>query len=413
MPYYKFKSNDVYVNTLKTNPSLKFVVYSGSSFYNNTPNISGAFADPIRLTDSGHISLYELNIDRQSANTGRTIGPSSLPDQTINDNGLIYSWVVKNSSRIGFRTTSKAAFSSNNFGDVMSSSYPYTSSISKEYYSTTTPRSASSNVSHLLALKNTINYYRYKDPNFTYGAYGPVLRSLDSVEVGLISVPSIFYGSTIQKGTVDLSYYITGTLCARAKDSNQDGLLYETYNTNGTETGSLIGFALYDEGFIVLTASYNLSDRVDYYTTAVTGDSATENPKWVYFAQSISGAVTAPSSSFVLAMSGTNKIQTMTMFATAPKGELNQSSNPTFAQYITASTAVTSSKRYIQSTQRLVKNIVSSSYHHPTASFEKTTYISKVGIYDKDRNLIGIAKMSTPVRKTAERDFTFKIKLDL
>ena len=62
MPYYKFNSNDVYINTLKTNPSLKFVVYSGSSFYNNTPNISGAFADPIRLTDSGHISLYELNL---------------------------------------------------------------------------------------------------------------------------------------------------------------------------------------------------------------------------------------------------------------------------------------------------------------------------------------------------------------
>jgi len=413
MPYYKFNSNDVYINTLKTNPSLKFVVYSGSSFYNNAPNISGAFADPVRLTDSGHISLYELNIDRQSANTGRTIGPSSLPDQTINDNGLIYSWVVKNSSRIGFRTTSQPAFSSNNFGDVMSSSYPYTSSISKEYYTTTTPRSASSNVSHLLALKNTINYYRYKDPNFTYGAYGPVTRSLDSVEVGLISIPTIFYGSTIQKGTIDLNYYITGTLCARAKDSNQDGLLYETYNTNGTETGSLIGFALYDEGFIVLTASYNLSDRVDYYTTAVTTDPATENPKWVYFAQSISGAVTAPSSSFILAMSGTNKIQTMTMFATAPKGELNQSSNPTFAQYLTSSTAMTSSKQYTQTSKRLVKNIVSSSYHHPTASFEKTTYISKVGIYDKDRNLIGIAKMATPIRKTVERDFTFKIKLDL
>jgi hypothetical protein len=413
MPYYKFNSNDVYINTLKTNPSLKFVVYSGSSFYNNAPNISGAFADPIRLTDSGHISLYELNIDRQSTNTGRTLGPSTLPDQTINDNGLIYSWVVKNSSRIGFRTTSKAAFSSNNFGDVMSSSYPYTSSISKEYYSTTTPRSGSSNVSYLFALKNTINYYRYKNPNFTYGAFGPITRSLDSIEVGLISLPSIFYGSTIQKGTIDLGYYITGTLCARAKDFNQDGLLYETYNTNGTETGSLIGFALYDEGFIVLTASYNLSDIVDHYTTAVTGDPATENPKWVYFAQSISGAVTAPSSSFIMSMSGTNKIQTMTMFATAPKGELNQSSNPTFVTYTTGSTAATGSKQYVQASKRLVKNIVSSSYHNPTGSFEKTTYISKIGIYDKDRNLIGIAKMATPVRKTVERDFTFKIKLDL
>ena len=44
MSLYKFNSNDVYVNTVKTFPSVKFVIYSGSAYYNNTPNISGAFA---------------------------------------------------------------------------------------------------------------------------------------------------------------------------------------------------------------------------------------------------------------------------------------------------------------------------------------------------------------------------------
>jgi hypothetical protein len=71
MPYYKFKRNEVFKNTLKTFPSVKFVVYSGSAYYNNTPNISGAFANPIRLTDGGNVSLYELNIDRVSSSTGR------------------------------------------------------------------------------------------------------------------------------------------------------------------------------------------------------------------------------------------------------------------------------------------------------------------------------------------------------
>ena len=36
-----------------------------------------------------------------------------------------------------------------------------------------------------------------------------------------------------------------------------------------------------------------------------------------------------------------------------------------------------------------------------------------VCIYDKDKNLIAIAKLATPVKKTAKREFTFKIKLDL
>ena len=407
MSLYKFNSNDVYVNTVKTYPSIKFVIYSGSSFYNNTPNISGSFTDPIRLTDSGHVSLYELNVDRVSSSTGRTIGSGS----TIIDNGLIYPWVVKNGSRVAFRTTTSASFNSSSYGDVIVSSYPLTSSIAKEYYSTTTPRYTAAppgvgtgSVSHLRALKNTIDSYRYINPNFTYLPTGSVTRNLDSVEVGLVSIPTIFYGSQIKKGSVDLKFYYTGTLIAQAKDTYKDGMLYETYGDN---TGSLIGFTLYNEGFVVLTASYNLSPNKDTYLPGH------DNPRWVYFGQSISGSITAPSSSFIMEMSGTNNVQTLTMFALAPKGELNQSNNPTFVKYSTANFAATGSKTYLENDKMEIKNVVSSAYADPTGSFAKTTYISKVGIYDANRNLIGIAKVATPVKKTVERDFTFKIKLDL
>jgi len=101
------------------------------------------------------------------------------------------------------------------------------------------------------------------------------------------------------------------------------------------------------------------------------------------------------------------------MFATCPKGQLNQSNNPTFVSYSTGSAVASSSHAYIENDQATIKNIVSSAYGDPTASFDKTTYISKVGVYDTKKNLIGIAKMATPVRKTADRNFTFKIKLDI
>ena len=61
----------------------------------------------------------------------------------------------------------------------------------------------------------------------------------------------------------------------------------------------------------------------------------------------------------------------------------------------------------------LIKNSVSSSYNDPTGSFEKVTYISKIGIYDKDKNLIAIATPSTPIKKTQNRNLTFKLKLDI
>ena len=68
---------------------------------------------------------------------------------------------------------------------------------------------------------------------------------------------------------------------------------------------------------------------------------------------------------------------------------------------------------YIESSNFKIKNTVKSNYNDPYAEFEDHTYISKIAIYDEDRNLIGIAKLATPVKKTPTRDFTFKLKIDL
>jgi len=57
-------------------------------------------------------------------------------------------------------------------------------------------------------------------------------------------------------------------------------------------------------------------------------------------------------------------------------------------------------------------NVVSSSYD-TEPYLEKTTFISSIKLYDDNKNVIGIAKLAKPVRKTQERDLTFKLKLDL
>jgi hypothetical protein len=60
-----------------------------------------------------------------------------------------------------------------------------------------------------------------------------------------------------------------------------------------------------------------------------------------------------------------------------------------------------------------IKNVHSASYSDPSGSLKKTTYITKVGIYDDKKKLIGIASVAKPVKKTEERDLTFKLKLDI
>ena len=413
MPLYPFKSNDVYINTLKTYPEIKLFVYNLTSSLNNTPNISGSFTGSIRMTTPGHISLYELNVARSTTKTG-----------------LITPFVIKDGTNIGFRTTTKSSWTSDiAVGDIVYGSYPMVSAISKEYYSSTTPRTVSpsltssipafpagiinsGSVSHLHALKSTLDHYTYINPHFNYSS-SILDRNFADVPVGLINVPTIFYGSQIKPGSINLKYYYTGSQIAQAEDKNRDGVLYDTY-ASSPSSGSVIGLALYNEGFLVLTGGIALSPSTDTYVVGAGAD----NPRWRYFAQSISGTVgasgsRAPNSSFLLHMSGTTKIQNITMFATAPKGQLNHSNNPTFVAFGSSSQASSAPHAYVQNAQQGIKNIVSSSYNDPTGSFVKTTYVSKIGIYDKNKNLIAIAKPATPIKKTATRDFTFKLKLDI
>ena len=102
------------------------------------------------------------------------------------------------------------------------------------------------------------------------------------------------------------------------------------------------------------------------------------------------------------------------MFANAERGTLNFSHNPSFIASASAGVSPqTSSAGYVEGSKRHPKNIVSGSYSDYNAEFKKQTYISKIGIYDEDMNLVAIAKLATPVKKTEERDLTFKLKLDL
>ena len=72
--------------------------------------------------------------------------------------------------------------------------------------------------SKISALRNTLDYYTYLSPHYAYSsssmAKEPESPSIidwnkGEQELGLLSVPSMFYGREIQKGTVNLKFYIT------------------------------------------------------------------------------------------------------------------------------------------------------------------------------------------------------------
>lgn len=104
------------------------------------------------------------------------------------------------------------------------------------------------------------------------------------------------------------------------------------------------------------------------------------------------------------------------MFAHAPPGEVNNSQNLT---WVSASSvhwkdkAIYNSSSYAEDTETSIKNTVKSQYCDHEADFEKQVFINEIGIYDKDKNLLGVAKLANPVLKKETDTFTFKLRLDL
>jgi len=395
MAYKKFKNNDIFYNTLEAHPECDFIIYDSKVYLNSRGSISGAFVTNAGHIPTGYVSLYELNVDRPSQE-------------------LIYPFLTKKGSLDSFKTISTSDFNSSfAYGDTLTGSYPMSASIVREFFaSTATSRTSSAN--HMTALINTLNYYQAMSNHYAFD--GP-LGDKGKQNVNLISIPSIIYGSKIKKGTVDLKFYVSGTLIGQLKDENRDGELIQVGPSDSEESGSVAGVVLYNEGFVLLTGSWNLAagNYAGFAGEKYTG-SPTLTPQWIYFGAGANDGIASAnvvSSSFGLNFKGITNTQTITMLAHAQKDELNNSNNPTFIEHGQVTASLTSSTSWIEQRNLDIKNIVSSSYPDPTGSFQKTTYISSIGIYDEDRNLIGIAKLAKPVKKNENREFTFKLKLDI
>ena len=436
MPLYKFGVNDIFRNRVKTHPRTSFVINEGTVVYNGEVppdgNQDSSVTRKINHVPSGHISLYEMNVDRdESAHNPDVLNPT-----------MVYPFITKQGSLTSFKTISTTTFQTYSYGDILSSSYPLSSSIAIEHHQSQadSPDGCAQNRRHITALKNTFDYYNYLSPHYAWESDNAVgTWNKGTQEMALVSVPSIFYGSSIKKGTVSLKLYVSGSLAAQLEDTKRNGELIQTLGPAGAD-GQVAGVVLYNEGILALTGSWAIHDTyTDYFRTCpdcITAMDPDNNnvadpvsPSWTLWGSqgnpedktcNVSAGLTVndpsvtlcPSASWSIDFEGTNYVSVLTMLAHAPMGELNHSNNPTYIKYGEENNVTVDNTRYIERNDKEIANIVKSVHSNYSESFEKTTYISKVGIYDEDKNLIAIAKVATPVKKTTDREYTFKIKLD-
>ena len=414
MSFYKFNRGDVLLNTFTARPEYNFFIYDRKRYINHKNVVSGAYSSSITNVPPGYVNLYELNVNRDfSAHTYNSA------DGTGNKS-VIYPWMyAQQSSYLRLSTLDSGSQKAKasivdpltGLGFEVTGSYPLSSSINYYYFSSTDTTTKL----RLESLRNTLNYYTYISPHYTFSGSIPSAddwktRDLNSENVGLITIPAIINGNGIKKGSVSLKFYVSGTLQAELSDiNNQRGELIQY--SGSSNNGQVAGVVLYKEGSILLTGSWSLNDEhQENYVGA-----GNDNPKWAYFGSTIlqSSTIATPSSSYALDFKATEKIPTLTMMTHAGKGELNFSNNPTFISSSKNNLPLTGTLGYFEQSDRAIKNIVSSSFTQTTGSFEKITYITKIGIYDEYKNLIGIANLANPVRKREQDSFTFKLKYDL
>jgi len=420
MHRFKFEPDDLFINRLKTYPKYNVLIYQGQVYINSESRISG----------SGGLPVYDINRNLTGSNAATPFVETSSEKPVFKSK--VFQPLVKTVDagpgahfyKRKYAATDKMRVyppfqeleSEYSFESPITRNLTYAvSSTTVDYWDASRQRTYSQVVNFdnpinltASALQNVAKKYTTLSNHFEFSS-SILQRNLLESTVNLINIPSMYYGSSIKKGSVELSYYLTGSKAATCADVNHNGELIGTY---GSTSGSVVGLVMYDEGIVMLTSSAALNPTEELIFFPPFGQ---DSLRWTNFATTLNDTTgssnSLASASFDLNFEGTNYVNTMTMFAHAKKGHLNHSNNPTYRNLEEDKVNVTGSGyRFVEGSTNIA-NVVSASY--ASASFEKTTYISKVNIYDEDGNLIAITSMAKPVKKTINDEFTFKMKIDL
>jgi len=212
----------------------------------------------------------------------------------------------------------------------------------------------------------TPNYYNYLSSTLLANRYFPT-GSNDII--GVISIPSNLYGEYIKPGTLLLS--------------NPDYILNDDGEGNIISGSYKVGDIIYEHGMIILTNDG--IPKQDGYGFATYGTSS----YGVGDVGFINSFIT--SSNVTCSFSSSFNIYETQYKCTLRENEFNFSQNPTL---ISGS-----------SNSGILYSFATGSYFSP--------YVTTVGLYDNNYNLLAVAKLAQPLPTSAVTDTTILINLDL
>jgi hypothetical protein len=162
------------------------------------------------------------------------------------------------------------------------------------------------------------------------------------------------------------------------------GLLFTSSVASGTSYGTPVGLFYYQAGIAVVTSSVFVSSLGTLQATY--SGSATSNQAIV--SSSITNNATALRNRIEnVQFNNTTELNSTVYFCRVGNNEYNYSSNPT----------------YLNGSKIRVKN---------EASDNPTSYITTVGLYSADNELLAVAKLSEPIKKDPTNELILRVRLD-
>lgn len=203
---------------------------------------------------------------------------------------------------------------------------------------------------------STGRYFNYKQTDLTFAKYFPITSNST---IGVISIPSRLFGNYIQPNS-----FIWKSSSFTITDDGEGNLI----------SGSTIyGNIFYSHGIAVITSGSS-ADILNFVT---------------------SSAVTCSFSSSLTIYETQYK-------CTIRENEFNATLNP--SAEIGATETVLDESYFYQPNGGILADNVTGSYFAP--------YITTVGLYDEDQNLLAIGKLAQPLPTTATTDTTILINID-
>tara|TARA_R100000664_G_C2742697_1_gene130916 strand:+ start:61 stop:1149 length:1089 start_codon:yes stop_codon:yes gene_type:complete len=304
--------------------------------------------------------------------------------------------------------------------------YPYLSSSANHIFDLTVGYSSESSLSASTSVQNSkkINIYNQMAQILMgHDSLGAIRRFQNhGVNSGsfmneciFVPIARLLTKDELKKGSFTLELGLSGAFEASTfhkritlKDNNaandyrtnspagEYGLLYlESGSTSTTsaiiDTGedTSAGLLFYQAGIAVLTGSiFSSTASGGFATGSVQFNSNGESFIDFMTGSSISGTVDGIRHRiFDFSFNNTTELNSTIYFCRANAADFNYSSNPT----------------YLSSSKLVVKN---------ESTDEPVSYITTVGLYSADNEMLATAKLSEPLKKTPSTEFTIRTRLD-